>query len=97
MESEHNEAKLEFDALNEQLMTELPQLVDMRIPYLDPSLEMMIRVQIKFAQEGYEQLGGVQRYFPEQVRTDYAEGQLDAQVESILQEMRGLSICGMNN
>lgn len=57
----------------------------------------MIRVQIKFAQEGYEQLGGVQRYFPEQVRTDYAEGQLDAQVESILQEMRGLSICGMNN
>ena len=97
MESEHNEAKLVFDALNEQLMTELPQLVDMRIPYLDPSLEMMIRVQIKFAQEGYEQLGGVQRYFPEQVRTDYAEGQLDAQVESILQEMRGLSICGMNN
>merc|ERR1712098_582901 len=41
MESEHNEAKLVFDAINEQLMTELPQLVDMRIPYLDPSLEMM--------------------------------------------------------
>ena len=32
MESEHNEAKLVFDAINEQLMTELPQLVDMRIP-----------------------------------------------------------------
>ena len=96
MEREHNEAKLVFEAINEQLMIELPQLVDMRIPYLDPSLEMMIRIQIKFAQEGYEQLGGVQRYFPEQVRSDYAEGQLDAQVEGVLQEMRSLSICGMN-
>ena len=96
MESEHNEAKLVFDAINEQLMTELPQLVDMRIPYLDPSLEMMVRVQLKFAQDGYEQLGGVQRYFPEAVRTEYAEGQLDAQVEGVLQEMRSLSICGMN-
>ncbi|SHO78028.1 Similar to S.cerevisiae protein RVS161 (Amphiphysin-like lipid raft protein) [Malassezia sympodialis ATCC 42132] len=95
MEREHNEAKLVFEAINEQLMIELPQLVDMRIPYLDPSLEMMIRIQIKFAQEGYEQLGGVQRYFPEQVRSDYAEGQLDAQVEGVLQEMRGLSICGL--
>ena len=50
-----------FEAMDELLMTELPQLVDMRIPYLDPSLEMMIRVQLKFAQEGYEQLGSVQR------------------------------------
>ena len=96
MESERNEAKLVFDAINEQLMTELPQLVDMRIPYLDPSLEMMVRAQLKFAQDGYEQLGGVQRYFPEAVRTEYAEGQLDAQVEGVLQEMRSLSICGMN-
>lgn len=95
MERENNEAKLVFDAIDEQLMTELPQLVDMRVPYLDPSLEMMIRIQIKFAQEGYEQLGGVQRYFPEQVRNDYADGQLDAQVEGVLQEMRGLSICGL--
>lgn len=75
-------------------MTELPQLVDMRIPYLDPSFEMMVRSQVKFAEEGYEHLGSVQRCFPESVRTEYAEGQLDTQVESALQEMRGLSICG---
>lgn len=34
------------------------------------------------------------RYFPDSVRDDYAAGQLDAQVEGVLQEMRELSICG---
>ena len=57
---------------------------------------MHVREQLNITQEGYEQLGGVQRYFPEAVRTEYAEGQLDAQVEGVLQEMRSLSICGMN-
>jgi hypothetical protein len=66
--------------MNNQLVTELPQLVDLRIPYFDPSFEAMIRMQAKFAEEGYEKLGGVQRYFPDSVRDDYAAGQLDAQV-----------------
>ena len=66
--------------LNEQLITELPQLLDLRIPYFDPSFEAMIRMQCKFAEEGYEKLGVVQRYFAESVRDDYAAGQLDAQV-----------------
>ena len=47
--------------LNEQLISELPQLLDLRIPYFDPSFEAMIRIQCKFAEEGYEKLGGVQR------------------------------------
>jgi len=51
-------------------------------------------MQAKFAEEGYEKLGGVQRYFPDSVRDDYAAGQLDAQVEGVLQEMKDLSICG---
>ena len=34
------------------------------------------------------------RYFDDSVRDDYAAGQLDAQVEGVLQEMRELSICG---
>ena len=32
------------------------------------------------------------RYFAETVRDDYANGQLDSQVETILQEMKDLSI-----
>ncbi len=85
--------------MNEQLITELPQLLDLRIPYFDPSFEAMIRMQAKFAEEGYEKLSGVQRqvvvlycilkslqshswnsYFADNVRDDYAAGQLDAQV-----------------
>jgi hypothetical protein len=48
--------------MNEQLISELPQLLDLRVPYFDPSFEAMIRMQAKFAEEGYEKLSGVQRY-----------------------------------
>lgn len=48
--------------LNDQLISELPQLLDLRVPYFDPSFEAMIRMQAKFAEEGYEKLSGVQRY-----------------------------------
>ena len=47
--------------LNEQLIAELPQLLDLRVPFFDPSFEAMIRMQYKFAEEGYEKLSGVQR------------------------------------
>ncbi|KAM5531677.1 hypothetical protein V8D89_014666 [Ganoderma adspersum] len=93
-QQEHDDAKEVFDMMNEQLISELPELLDLRIPYFDPSFEAMIRMQCKFAEEGYEKLGGVQRYFDDSVRDDYAAGQLDAQVENILQEMRELTICG---
>ncbi|KAF5316919.1 hypothetical protein D9611_003852 [Ephemerocybe angulata] len=95
-QQENDEAKEVFDMLNEQLINELPQLLDLRVPYFDPSFEAMIRMQSKFAEEGYEKLSGVQRYFADHVRDDYAAGQLDAQVENVLAEMRELSICGGN-
>jgi len=95
-QQEHDDAKEAFDMLNDQLIGELPQLLDLRVPYFDPSFEAMIRMQCKFAEEGYEKMSGVQRYFADNVRDDYAAGQLDAQVEGVLQEMRELSICGGN-
>jgi len=95
-QQENDEAKEVFDLLNDQLIAELPQLLDLRVPYFDPSFEAMIRLQCKFAEEGYEKMSGVQRYFEDSVRDDYAAGQLDAQVEGVLQEMRELSICGAN-
>ncbi|KAI0789153.1 hypothetical protein C8Q75DRAFT_766684 [Abortiporus biennis] len=93
-QQEHDDAKEVFDMLNDQLIREIPVLLDLRVPYFDPSFEAMIRMQCKFAEEGYEKLSGVQRYFSDNVRDDYAAGQLDAQVEGVLQEMRELSICG---
>jgi len=93
-QSEHDEARDVFNLLNDQLITELPMFVDLRIPYLDPSFEAMVRCQLRFAEEGYEKLAGVQRYFSDNIRDDYANGALDGQVEAVLEEMRGLSIFG---
>ncbi|KAI6033211.1 hypothetical protein F5J12DRAFT_799483 [Pisolithus orientalis] len=95
-QQEHDDTKEVFELLNDQLIGELPQLLDLRVPYFDPSFEAMIRMQCKFAEEGYEKLSTVQRYFTDNVRDDYAAGQLDAQVEGVLQEMKELSICGGN-
>ena len=61
-QQEHDDAKEVFDMLNEQLISELPQLLDLRVPYFDPSFEAMIRMQCKFAEEGYEKMSGVQRF-----------------------------------
>ncbi|KAL7411021.1 BAR-domain-containing protein [Mrakia frigida] len=91
-QQENDEAEAIYEVLNSTLMEGLPQLVELRVPYLDPSFEAMVRCQLKFAEEGYEKMSGVQRYFAETVRDDYANGQLDSQVESILQEMKDLSI-----
>ena len=74
--------------MNDQLISELPQLLDLRIPFFDPSFEAMIRIQCKFAEEGYEKMGGVQRYFQDSVRNDYAAGQLDAQVSDTSRRFR---------
>ncbi|KAI4519477.1 BAR-domain-containing protein [Schizophyllum commune Loenen D] len=94
-QAENDETKeKQFDILNNQLIEELPVLLDQRIPFFDPSFEAMIRIQAKFAEEAYEKMSGVQRYFDDSVRDDYAAGQLDAQVEGVLQEMRELTICG---
>ena len=60
-QQEHDECKEMFDMLNDQLIAELPQMLDLRVPYFDPSFEAMIRMQAKFAEEGYEKLSGVQR------------------------------------
>ncbi|KAK1925076.1 hypothetical protein DB88DRAFT_487833 [Papiliotrema laurentii] len=93
-QQEHDEAKDIFNLLNDQLIAELPLLVDLRIPYLDPSFEAMVRSQLRFAEEGYEKLSGVQRYFADNIRDDYANGALDGQVEAALEEMKELSIYG---
>jgi amphiphysin len=108
-QKEHEETKEVYEFLNDQLISELPQLLDLRIPFFDPSFEAMIRIQCKFAEEGYEKMGGVQRYFQDSVRNDYAAGQLDAQVssnlcrgyiiltksqvETVLEEIKELTIC----
>lgn len=67
-QKELDDAEAIYEGINGAISSELPQLLDLRIPYLDPSFEAMVRLQTKFFEDAYERTGGVQRYLPEHVR-----------------------------
>ncbi|KAI9887674.1 MAG: BAR adaptor protein Hob3 [Watsoniomyces obsoletus] len=93
-EKEAEQAKMVYEQLNEQLHQELPQLIDLRVPYLDPSFEALVKIQMRFSAEAYSRMAQVQQYLEPQTREEYASGQMDQSVEGILQQIRDLSICG---
>lgn len=93
-EKEMEMAKGAYEQLNEQLCTELPQLIDLRVPYLDPSFEALVKIQLRFCAEAYSRMAQVQQYLDPDTREQYAQGQLDTRVEQVLQEIRELSISG---
>ncbi|KKA18538.1 BAR adaptor protein RVS161 [Rasamsonia emersonii CBS 393.64] len=93
-EREAEMAKQAYEQLNEQLFTELPQLIDLRVPYLDPSFEALVKIQLRFCAEAYSRMAQVQQYLDADTRDQYANGDLDNRVEQVLQEIRDLSIAG---
>jgi bridging integrator 3 len=72
-EKEAAMAREVYEDLNEQLTAEIPQLIDLRVPYLDPSFEALVKIQLRFCKEGYERMAHVQQYLDPQVREDYAQ------------------------
>jgi len=93
-EREAAQAKEVYEQLNEQLYGEIPQLIDLRVPYLDPSFEALVKIQLRFCAEAYSRMAQVQQYLDADTRELYAQGALDARVEEVLEEIRGLSIAG---
>lgn len=93
-ERETELAKQAYEQLNEQLFTELPQIIDLRVPYLDPSFEALVKIQLRFCAEAYSRMAQVQQYLDAETRDQYARGDLDNRVEEVLQEIRDLSIAG---
>ena len=93
-ERETEAAKHIYEQLNEQLCTELPQLIDLRVPYLDPSFEALVKIQLRFCAEAYSRMAQVQQYLEPETRDQYANGELDNKVEEVLQQIRDLSIAG---
>merc|ERR1711977_247910 len=93
-EKELEMAKSLYEQLNEQLTNELPQLIDLRVPYLDPSFEALVKIQLRFCAEAYSRMAQVQQYLDADTREQYAQGHLDSRVEEVLQEIRDLSIAG---
>ncbi|KAJ5095102.1 BAR domain protein [Penicillium argentinense] len=87
-------SKQAYEQLNEQLFNELPQLIDLRVPYLDPSFEALVKIQLRFCAEAYSRMAQVQQYLDAETRDQYARGDLDNRVEEVLQEIRDLSIAG---
>ncbi|ODQ67141.1 BAR-domain-containing protein [Nadsonia fulvescens var. elongata DSM 6958] len=95
LEKDLQMAKEVYESLNTQLSDELPQLIDLRVPYLDPSFEALVKIQLRFCTESYTRLAQVQQYLDQQSREDYANGQLDSRVEQVLQGMRELTITSL--
>lgn len=90
-EREADMAKQAYEQLNELLYAEIPQIIDLRVPYLDPSFEALVKIQLRFCAEAYSRMAQVQQYLDPDVREQYAAGQLDARVEEVLGEIREVS------
>lgn len=88
-------AKEIFDDLNNQLKAEIPQLIDLRVPYFDASFEAIVKIQLRFCTEGYARLAQIQQYLEPTSRDDYANGILDQRVDEMLAQMRTLNICSL--
>ncbi|KAK9468428.1 hypothetical protein V1512DRAFT_103494 [Lipomyces arxii] len=95
-EEDANIAKQIYEELNNQLTAELPQLIDLRVPYLDPSFEALVKIQLRFCSEAYTRMAQVQQFLDPNTREEYAGGYLDTRVEQVLQGMRDLSITGLS-
>lgn len=85
-----------YDTLNDQLKVELPKLVDLRIPFLDPSFESFVKLQLRFFNENYSHLNNLQVKLDAQTREDYINGTLDEKIDDVLLKMRELNITGAN-
>ncbi|KAI8592999.1 hypothetical protein BDZ88DRAFT_405151 [Geranomyces variabilis] len=72
---------------NTLLTTEIPKLVAMRVPYLDPCFQALVKTQLKFNESAHTKLDAIRTAFPNDGK------QLEGQVEDVLLQMRELSIC----
>jgi hypothetical protein len=89
-----SEAEAVYDTLNNQLKQELPRLINLRIPFLDPSFELFVRLQMLFFNQNYSQLNELQRTIDTKTRQDYVEGKLEGRIDDVLGRMRELNITG---
>ncbi|RKP10772.1 hypothetical protein THASP1DRAFT_27427 [Thamnocephalis sphaerospora] len=100
-EAQMRQAQEVYEALNTQLTAELPKLVDLRVPYLDPSFEALVKLQHRFSDESQKRLQQMQMPFPTDEKAvggseDYDEASSSNELDHVLQEMRELSICGLS-
>ncbi|KAG0076860.1 hypothetical protein BGZ92_002212 [Podila epicladia] len=88
-EHEAEVAREMYEAMNAQLMAELPKVVDSRIAYLDPSFEAAVKSQLSFAQDARNTMEPLRQYFPAEPHGQEHEQAADR----ILAQMSDLQIC----
>ncbi|KAJ3127088.1 hypothetical protein HK098_006785 [Nowakowskiella sp. JEL0407] len=99
-EAEAETAKNVYDEINGLLISEIPKLIDLRVDYLNPSFEAMVKSQLKFNEIAYQGLESVQRDFGGSGRggldddVSRIDREVEGQVENVLMRMRELTICG---
>ncbi|CUM63247.1 uncharacterized protein PRCAT00000818001 [Priceomyces carsonii] len=96
-EKELSIAKDIFEELNEQLKSELPQLIALRVPFYDPSFESLVKIQLRFCTEGYARLAQVQQHLEQTSRDEYANGLLDGKIDDLLGQMNNLNIATLGH
>ncbi|KAI8971965.1 hypothetical protein BDF20DRAFT_825615, partial [Mycotypha africana] len=85
-EQEANLAREMYESINTILIQDLPKVVDLRVPYLDPIFEALVKSELVFSQTGYEKIEGMRNFMPSNYEND-------SRVDDVLQQMRGLTIC----
>lgn len=86
-------AKKTYDSYNDRLKEELPKLVEMRVPYLNPLFESFVKIQLRFFTDNYQKLDKVQTAMDTQTRKDFINGTLEQRMDGILDKIRLLNIC----
>lgn len=86
------DAEATYTKLNAQLKDELPRLVEMRVPYLNPLFEAFVKVQLRFFNNNYAKLNDVQRHLDAQTREDFISGNLEKRIDGILHKVQELNI-----
>lgn len=86
------EAQEKFEAINAQLKEELPKLVELRIPYLNPLFESFVKIQLRFFSDNYNSLNEVQGKLDAQTRQDFVNGNLEKKMDGILDKIKELNI-----
>lgn len=81
-----------YAGYNQQLKDELPKLVEMRIPYLNPLFESFVKIQLRFFNDNFAKLDQVQNAMDPQTRKDFINGTLEQKMDNILEKIRLLNI-----
>jgi hypothetical protein len=80
-EQEANLAREQYENLNAILVEDLPKLMELRVPYIDPCFEALVKAQLEFAKQSYEALDVIE-FPPER----------ESHVDEVLNKMRQLQI-----